>query len=159
LEDAAVRAGLGEIGYARLFLSPQYGPRQRFQAILTDAELEPDSIYEGQICDRDAQAHEAFCPLGAIDAAGVEILDICGKEMPVAKVDYAKCRICENGAKPNLYHPSGKPDRLGAVCARSCLARLEEAGRLGNAFHAPFRKRGPWTVVRGRVFADDPLGR
>ena len=155
LEDAAVRAGLGEIGYAGFFLSPQYGPRQRFQAILTDAVLEPDPIYEGQLCDRDPQAHEALCPLGAIDAAGAEILDICGKKMPVARVDTAKCRLCENGAKPSLYHSSGKPDRLGAICARSCLARLEEAGRLDNTFHAPFRKRDPWTVVRGRAFAGD----
>jgi epoxyqueuosine reductase QueG len=159
LEDAAVRAGLGEIGYARIFLSPQYGPRQRFQAILTDAVLAPDPIYEGQICDRDPQAHEAFCPLGAIDPAGQEVLEICGKEMLIAKVDYAVCGSCENGAKSNLYHPSGKPDRLGAICVRSCLARLEEAGRLGNTFHTSFRKRRPWAVVRGRVFADDPLRR
>ena len=79
--------------------------------------------------------------------------------MVVARVDYDKCRACENGAKPNLYHPTGKPDRLGAVCVRSCLARLEEARRLGNAFHAPFRKRSPWKVVRGQLFADSPVGR
>jgi epoxyqueuosine reductase QueG len=157
IEDAAVRAGLGEIGYARFFLTPQFGPRQRFQAILTDAVLKPDPIHAEPICDRSPELHAQFCPLGAIDPAQEETLVICGKEMTVAGLDYTKCRECENGAHPNLYHPTGKPDRLGAICARSCLAHLEEAGRLSNTFRAPFRKRTPWTVVRGRAFADDPM--
>ena len=146
VEDAAVRAGLGEIGYARFFLTPRFGPRQRFQAILTDAVLEPDPICAEPICDRGPDLHARFCPLGAIDPAREETLVICGKEMTVAGVDYATCKTCENGARPNLYHPAGKPDRLGALCARSCLAHLEEAGRLGNAFKSPFRKRAPWQV-------------
>jgi hypothetical protein len=159
LEDAAVRAGLGEIGYARFLLTPQYGPRQRFQAILTDAVLEPDPVYEGSLCDRSRETHAAFCPLAAIDPAEEETLAICGKAMTVAKVDYALCAKCENGARPNLYHPSGKPDRLGALCARSCLVHLEEAGRVGNTFKAPFRKRAPWKVVHARAFSDDPISR
>lgn len=159
VEDAAVRAGLGEIGYARFTLTPQFGPRQRFQAILTDALLDPDPIYDGQICDRDPALHAAFCPLGAIDPAREETLEICGKAMRVARVDYALCKTCENGAHANRYHPSGKPDRLAALCARSCLDHLEEAGRLSNTFQHPFRKRDPWTVVRGQLFAGDPFGR
>jgi epoxyqueuosine reductase QueG len=157
LQDAAVRAGLGEIGYARFLLTPQYGPRQRFQAILTDAVLEPDPILDEAICDRSPETHAAFCPLEAIDPSQEETLVICGKQMTVAKVDYGLCAKCENGARPNLYHPAGKPDRLGALCARSCLVHLEEAGRLGNTFRAPFRKRTPWTVVRGRAFSDDTM--
>ena len=38
-EDAAVRAGLGEIGYLRTFVTPEFGARQRFFIILTDAPL------------------------------------------------------------------------------------------------------------------------
>lgn len=155
IEDAAVRAGLGEFGYARFVLTPQYGPRQRFQAILTDAVLEPDPIYAEPICDRSPDLHAAFCPLDAIDPAQEETLVVCGKEMTVARVDYSKCRTCENGARPNLYYSAAKPDRLGAICARSCLAHLEETGRLSNVFKHPFRKRAPWTVVHGRAFADD----
>ncbi len=157
IEDAAVRAGLGEFGYAGFFLTPQYGPRQRLQAILTDAILEPDPIYAEPICERDPDLHARFCPLGAIDPVQEEIRDICGKQMAIAMIDAAKCKDCENGARPNLYHPAGKPDRLGAICARSCLVHLEETGRLSNTFRAPFRKRTPWTVIRGRAFADDPM--
>ena len=159
VEDAAVRAGLGEIGYARFLLTPQFGPRQRFQAILTDALLDPDPLFAGPICDRDPAIHAAFCPLGAIDPAREETLEICGKEMRVARVDYALCKTCENGAHANRYHPAGKPERLAALCARSCLAHLEEGSKLINTFQHPFRKRAPWTVVRGQLFAGDPFGR
>ena len=62
IEDAAVRAGLGEIGYCRSFLSPRFGPRQRFQAIITDAELTPDPILQEAICTRCLEPAK-ICPL------------------------------------------------------------------------------------------------
>ena len=49
---AAYLAGLGEFGWSKVFLTPEFGPRVRFVVLLTDAELEPDPIYEGHICDR-----------------------------------------------------------------------------------------------------------
>lgn len=50
---AATAAGLGEIGWSKVFLTKQFGPRQRFHAIITDAELEPDPLVKpGTICDR-----------------------------------------------------------------------------------------------------------
>ena len=51
---AATRAGLGEFGYNNVVLTPQFGPRQRFNSIITDAELVPDPLIEEQICLRDA---------------------------------------------------------------------------------------------------------
>jgi epoxyqueuosine reductase QueG len=50
---AATRAGLGEFGYNNVVLTPQFGPRQRFNSIITDAELEPDPLIETPICLRD----------------------------------------------------------------------------------------------------------
>jgi epoxyqueuosine reductase QueG len=38
-------AGLGELGLSKLFLTPQFGPRQRMYAVLTDAVLEPDPLF------------------------------------------------------------------------------------------------------------------
>lgn len=38
---AAVAAGLGEIGWNGLFLSPEYGPRVRLVLVVTEAHLEP----------------------------------------------------------------------------------------------------------------------
>jgi ferredoxin len=49
---AATRAGLGEFGYNNLVLTRQYGPRQRFNSIVTEAELTPDPLIDEPICLR-----------------------------------------------------------------------------------------------------------
>jgi len=49
---AAMAAGLGEIGWSKVFLSREFGPRQRLCMILTDAELAPDPLVEpNSICN------------------------------------------------------------------------------------------------------------
>ena len=143
LEDAAVRAGLGEIGYCGVLLTPEFGPLQRLQAILTDAELKPDPILQSTICDG-CRICSKYCPLGAF--TGEREVSICGKNMTVAEIDYPKCRICKNGALPNRHYPSAKPDRIAAICVRSCLDHLEREGRIKRRFHEPFRKREPWIL-------------
>ena len=50
---AATRAGLGEFGYNNLVLTREFGPRQRFNSIITDAELVPDPLVTEPICLRD----------------------------------------------------------------------------------------------------------
>ena len=51
---AATRAGLGEFGYNNIVLTPQFGPRQRFNSIVTDAPLVADPLIQEPICLRDA---------------------------------------------------------------------------------------------------------
>ncbi len=142
-KDAAVRAGLGEIGYCGELLTPQFGPRQRLQLILTDAELEPTPICEVQVCDMCMECANT-CPLGAM--RGESEITIYGKTMLVAQVDYNACRYCKNGALPNPYHPAGLPDRLAAICVRSCIDHLERVGRIASTFASPFRKRPSWVA-------------
>ena len=48
---AAVLAEVGEMGWSKVLLTEQFGPRQRLGMLLTDAELEPDPIRIGRICD------------------------------------------------------------------------------------------------------------
>lgn len=162
---AAVAAGLGEISYHGVFLSPQFGPRQRLQMILTDAPLEADPLWEKRICGQCQQCVQA-CPLGALDATQETEINIAGKRMTVCRIDYSKCRLCRNGAVPNRYHPAGKPDRLAALCTRTCLDALERNGKLSNTFVNEFRWREPWALdaigqpmalnleVKGRGCAD-----
>jgi len=50
---AATRAGLGEFGYNNLVLTKEFGARQRFNSIITDAELVFDPIITEPICLRD----------------------------------------------------------------------------------------------------------
>jgi len=45
-----VRAGLGEFGRNNLALTPEYGPRIRFNSVITSAKLEPDPIIKEKLC-------------------------------------------------------------------------------------------------------------
>lgn len=146
---AAVACGLCEIGYAGIPLSPRFGSRQRFQMIITDAELEPDPLLESHICTQCGKCAD-ICPLGAISKTETETVEICGKQMTVAKIDYTKCKQCKNGAVPNRFTPAGKPDRVAALCNRTCLCYLEENNLVGNTFENRFRKRDNWAL--------DPFG-
>jgi epoxyqueuosine reductase len=47
---AAVRAGLGEFGLNNLVLTPEYGPRIRFNSVITEAELRPTPLLEEKLC-------------------------------------------------------------------------------------------------------------
>ena len=50
---AATRAGLGEFGYNNLVLTRQFGARQRFSSIVTEAELVADPLVTEPICLRE----------------------------------------------------------------------------------------------------------
>ena len=142
---AAVACGLGEIGMNREFINDVYGTRIRFQMIITDAIIESDPINSHNLCDLCGKCAD-ICPLDAIDLTKTETIEICGKTMKVASVDYNKCSICKNGVVLNRLYKSAKPDRLAALCNRTCLSHLEESGKLKNTFKNKFRKRQPWTL-------------
>ncbi|MCC7494132.1 MAG: hypothetical protein IT204_17365 [Fimbriimonadaceae bacterium] len=146
VRQAAVRAGLGEIGWCGEVLTPVYGPRQRFQIILTDAALTPTPLLQQAVCDQCGECRTT-CPLGAYDGSESE-LAIAGQSYRVGHCNPAVCRSCKNGARPNPHHAAGLPDRLGALCIRSCVDHLERAGLVSNGFTAPFRKRPAWQIDR-----------
>ena len=68
MRHCAYAAGLGEFGWSSLMLTPEFGPRNRFGAVLTTAELTADPMYDGpRLCDPE-KCHicEKMCPTGAI---------------------------------------------------------------------------------------------
>lgn len=142
---AAVACGLGEIGLNGLFLSPKFGSRQRFHMIITDAEIEESPLFEGSICDRCGKCAES-CPLGAVDLQNTVEVEVCGKKMEVATIDYEICKTCKNGACKNRLAEIARPDRVAALCNRTCLCHLEEQGILENRFENAFRQREEWSV-------------
>lgn len=141
-EFAAIAAGLGEIGYLRMLLTPEFGPRQRLQLIITELPLEPDPIYNGKLCDLCMECAD-ICPFGAISKDKKREITVAGKKMVVGEVDYSVCRMCPNGARPNRFHDKGKPDRMAALCTRTCIAHLEKIGALKTKFATPFRRGKP----------------
>ena len=145
---AAVACGLCTVSRNRIVFSKEFGSRQRFHMILTDAELESTPLIEENICDGCAVCADS-CPLGAINKDETEEITICGKVFPVYKVDYNKCRICENGAVINRFCADCAPDRIAALCNRSCMCHLEECGKQQNTFANPFRTSKVWSIGGG----------
>ncbi len=142
---AAVACGLCEISFNGLPMSKKFGTRQRFHMIITDAEIEPTPILEGSVCDRCGKCAKA-CPLGAISETETEEIEICGKKMVVAKINYSKCKFCKNGACPSRFSAAARPDRIAALCNRTCVAHLEETDALDGKFETAFRKKDAWAL-------------
>ena len=142
---AAVACGLGEIGLNGIFLSPKYGSRQRFHMIITDAEIEQTPLFEGKVCDGCGKCQES-CPYGAIDLNIAEEINVAGKIMKVAKIDYNICKTCKNGACENRLSKAARPDRIAALCNRTCLCHLEQTDALENKFERTFRTREAWSI-------------
>ena len=142
---AAVACGLCEIGINGIALSKKFGARQRFHMIITDAELEPTPLMTESVCDGCMECAKA-CPYGAISTTEFEERNIAGKIVKVAKIDYEKCKECKNGAVKNRFSPKARPDRVAAICNRTCMVCLEENKRVGNLFENKFRTADAWTI-------------
>lgn len=166
LRLAAYCAGLGEVGYSGMFLTPEFGPRQMFAAVITDAELEPDPLFAGEICDN-CMACVKECPGKAISDRETTKVRIAGQELEWAKLDFAKCSVAYHGGGENAHNPfnvsekdeegfnrqpysKSKGYKLGPVlwsgrslggmrgCQMACMVHLEETGRIQNNYLTPF---------------------
>lgn len=142
---AAVACGICTISYNGIVFSKKFGSRQRFHMILTDAELESTPLLEEDVCNLCRSCADA-CPLGAISKTETEEIEICNKKFTVGKIDYNKCRICQNGAVINRFSETAKPDRIAALCNRTCMCGLEERKILDNTFENKFRIRDTWSI-------------
>jgi len=97
---AAVCAGLGEIGWSKVFLTKKYGPRQRLHAIITDLEVEPDPLVKpGSICKRCMECVKG-CPSNAIPhiKEGKKVsIKIENYTYEWADIDLGKCTLSYHG--------------------------------------------------------------
>ncbi len=100
--------GMGEIGYSNLFLTPEFGPRQRLAFLITEAELEPDPIYPGGLCDKCLLCAKE-CPSRAISKTETFEYKICGKTYTRGQLDEFRCCFGFQAASPE-YNPFGTPE-------------------------------------------------
>ena len=99
LRIAAYLAGMGEIGYSKVFLTPRLGPRQRLGVVVTEAPLEPDGMYAGaKLCDRCMECVRQ-CPGNAISATETVKLELCGRTLEWARLDTKACTIAFRGGR------------------------------------------------------------
>lgn len=173
LRICAYLAGLGEIGYSKVFLSPVFGPRMRIGVVLTELELEPDPIYDGpKLCNK-CKACVRECPGHAISGEKTVKVTLAGHEVEWGELDCNACDIAFRGGeiteegkglympgrddiKPASYSPFySKPVNVyntgqalcgGRGCVRACMINLEKRGVLQNKFKEPFRRRPQWSV-------------
>jgi ferredoxin len=172
LRIAGYAAGLGEIGWSKMFLSKEFGPRQRLAAILTDAPLEADPLMEpGTLCDR-CMACVKACSIGAIPKTEKVTIKIGGKKIEWADIDMAKCcqgfcggvkaanpfMVTEEDEKefttqrPNSKHYKLKPLYVYARalegasgCIRACMMHLEQQGKT-KPYKNKFRRKPKWRL-------------
>ncbi|MBI2955473.1 MAG: hypothetical protein HYY30_14255 [Chloroflexi bacterium] len=111
---AAVAAGLGDIGWNSLLITPQTAGRLRLVSVITDAELEPDPLYEGErICDAEKCGYlcAKACPVGAISTTKPVELTIGGRVHRHGLIDKWRCRS-RLGVKGPWRPPVGDPPPL-----------------------------------------------
>lgn len=159
-------AGLGELGLSKLFLTPQFGPRQRMFALLTDADLDPDPLFTGSICDNCGECARA-CPAGAIPLKRTVELEIEGRVFSHADLNCGRCVHVHQGWDPR-YSPflvegssrENPPPYYSFVdhrfrhrsicgargCVRKCMDHLEKTGRIERLYHTPMVEGEQWII-------------
>lgn len=112
MRHCAVAAGLGEFGWNSIVLTPEFGPRNRFGAVLTTAELPPDPLYHGPRLCNPAKCHvcEKMCPTGAIPPykKGQERHCYMGdKDFIYSAINWTNCRMSCHGMRKELNQTGG----------------------------------------------------
>jgi epoxyqueuosine reductase QueG len=92
---AAVAAGLGELGWLSILVTPDCGPRVRLVSVITKAELEPDPLYQGpKLCDpTKCKVCIKICPMQAISDTKSKKVVIDGRTFEYGDVDFVKCQF------------------------------------------------------------------
>ncbi|MDO8588439.1 MAG: hypothetical protein Q7T82_15535 [Armatimonadota bacterium] len=159
-------AGLGELGLSKLFLTPEFGPRQRMFAVLTDAELEPDPLFAGSVCDLCGECAQA-CPADAIPSAPNVEFDIGDRTFRHGALDCEKCMRIHIGWDPRYSpflnkdsSPENPPSYYkfldhrfrhhticgGRGCLRKCVDHLERSGRIQKRYNTPMVEDEQWVI-------------
>ncbi len=95
---AAAAAGLGEIGFNGLLLTPEFGARQRFMTIITEAVLDADPLYNGPpVCDKCMKCARQCAPSCGLrkEVNGMVKIDIGGKNFEYADKNKYRCAWAE----------------------------------------------------------------
>jgi len=111
---AAVAAGLGELGWNGLCLTPDVGPRARFVSVITTANLAPDPMYDGpRLCDPDRCRKlnqgmpicAAVCPVSSFSLDKTVEAVIGGRKFEYGWMNHFLCGFIGLGIHPQVLGP------------------------------------------------------
>ncbi len=137
---AGVCAGLGELGWNGLCITPEYGARNRFISIITEAELTPTPLYSGKkLCDMCGECVRK-CPTNAykLEVNGTKNVVVEGKNHVFCNKNLWRCAWGEHfdldldlpipdvvDEKVLLEHVAKYGTRGGefGVCLKVCLPK------------------------------------
>jgi ferredoxin len=132
-KHAAVAAGLGQIGWNNIFLSPQFGPRQILSSVITSAPLEPDPLYAGNVCRPEECGYACLgvCPTGAISKKK-DGFEIEGRKFEHGKHSKWRCIWGCGSMSSTMPMPSEEipVDELTCGKFREELQKVRKAGKL-----------------------------
>lgn len=137
---SGVCAGLGELGWNGLCITPEYGARNRFVSIITNAELTPTPLYQGpKLCDMCGECIRK-CPTNAYrkETNGTKNVVVEGKDHIFCNKNLWRCAWGEHfnldldlpipdkvDEQVLLDHVAKHGARIGAfgVCLKVCLPK------------------------------------
>ncbi len=129
---AATAAGLAEIGWSGLAITPEFGSRVRYISIVTDAELTPTPMYSGpKLCDMCMECVK-HCPTAAMRKelkAQPHTVEIGGKTYKYANKNMWRCAWAEHF---NLDLNSENLKKMDHVGEKEILQETAENGRRGH---------------------------
>ncbi|MGB9660912.1 MAG: hypothetical protein ACPL5F_02690 [Moorellaceae bacterium] len=128
LRHAAVRAGLGEFGLNNVVVTPQYGPRVRFAALITAADLKATPLMKEKLCrGRACMACIKQCATGALRTGEIPAIVAPGNLKPEETLTYSQQRS-SNIEEVVWYDPVSRTDiptcsanNIKAFCYGRCL--------------------------------------
>jgi epoxyqueuosine reductase len=128
-KHAAVAAGLGRFGLQSLVLTPQFGPRQRWGAVITNAPLKPGAPFKEEICrpEECGRACLTNCPAKVFSERNTEgIRDpdfLPGGIWYYWNIDKLACRAHREKRKQELGWVT-EGGHACAICLRVCPVGL-----------------------------------
>ncbi len=121
---AAVASGIATFGWNGLAMTPEFGTMNRFNSLLTSAELEPTPMYDGpDVCRPDLCGYTCakVCPADAISIEEAQSCRVGGKEFSYCVHDNIRCSyaiagmIKDAGGRTEFTLPDGPGDPLQFV--------------------------------------------
>jgi epoxyqueuosine reductase len=124
LKDSAVMAGLGSIGKNNLVITPEYGPRIRWRALLLDRTAQATGLVDYDPCEGCPQPCRTACPVHAFDHAAYSSCELGQSLLPGINGTYDRVAC------------NSKMSRDVDEAARAMAASDEEGEALASTMNA-----------------------